>query len=203
MKRRMLAAILASVVYAVAATATAQELTPELVAALQRGGYVLLIRHATPERVNEPTPMDLANCAAQHRLTDKGREEARALGAAFQALKIPVGQVLASGYCRTLETARLAFGRAEPADILLHPIYAPIEGAPAVPPYPQRVELLKKLTATPPALGTNIVAITHGENLRDVVGSPVREAETVIYRPDGRGGSELVGKVQVTDWVAR
>ena len=79
MKRKMLAATLASVVYAVSAVATAQELTPELVAALQRGGHVLLIRHATPERVNEPTPMDLANCAAQHRLTDKGREEARAL----------------------------------------------------------------------------------------------------------------------------
>ena len=43
----MLAAALASVVYAVAAAGTAQELTLAHVAALQSGGHVLLIRHVT------------------------------------------------------------------------------------------------------------------------------------------------------------
>lgn len=181
----------------------AQQATPTLVDALQRGGHVLLIRHTKSERVQEPSPMDLANCAAQHRLTDKGREEARALAAAFQALKIPVGQVLSSGYCRTMETARLAFGRVQPSEILLHPVYVPIPGVAAPPPYPERIELLKKLLATPPIAGTNTVLVSHGENLRDTVGSPVTEGEAVIYQPDGRGGSTLVGRVLVTGWIAQ
>ncbi len=147
--------------------------------------------------------MDLANCAAQHRLTDKGREEARALAATFQALKIPVGEVLSSGYCRTMETARLAFGRAQASEVLLHPVYVPVPGVPVPPPYPQRIELLKKLLATPPTTETNTILVSHGENLRDAVGSPVTEGEAVIYQPDGRGGSTLVGRVLVTGWVAK
>ena len=70
-----------------------------------------------------------------------------------------------------METARLAFGRAEPSEVLLHPVYVPVPGLPLPPPYPQRIELLKRLLATPPAAGTNTVLVSPGENLRDAVGS--------------------------------
>ena len=52
------------------------------------------------------------DCATQRNLTDKGRAEARALGEHVKRLKIPIGEVLASPFCRTMETARLAFGKA-------------------------------------------------------------------------------------------
>ncbi len=44
------------------------------VEALRAGGYVLLFRYTTVQLVQEPSPIDLANCAVQHRLTDQGRE---------------------------------------------------------------------------------------------------------------------------------
>jgi phosphohistidine phosphatase SixA len=42
----------------------------------------------------------------QRNLTDKGRAEAREIGAHVKRLGIPVDEVLASPFCRTVETAR-------------------------------------------------------------------------------------------------
>lgn len=179
----------------------AQRITPILADALQQGGHVLVLRHTTAERIDEPSPMDLANCASQHRLTDKGRNEARALGEAFRTHKFPVGTVLSSGYCRTMETARLAFGHGESAETLLHPVYAPPPGVPLPPTYLQRTEQLKKLVATLPALGTNTVLVSHGENIRDALGFPLAFGETAIFRPDGQGETGLVGRVLVSGWA--
>ena len=52
------------------------------------------------------------DCAHQRNLTDGGRADARAIGAAIRSLGIPIGEVLASPFCRTRETAELIFGRA-------------------------------------------------------------------------------------------
>jgi rhodanese-related sulfurtransferase len=180
--------------------AAAQQVTPMLADALQRGGYVLLLRHMTAERVNEPSPMDLTKCTSQHRLTDKGRDEARNLGQALQALKVPIGDVLSSGYCRTMETARLAFGRAEASEALLHPAYVPLPGLKAPPNFAQRTESLKKLIATPPAPGTNMVLVTHGENIKEALGFPVSPGETVVFHADGKAGMAFVARVLANGW---
>jgi broad specificity phosphatase PhoE len=145
--------------------------------------------------------MDLTDCTTQHRLTDQGRNEARAIGMAFQAHKIPVGRVLSSGYCRTMETARLAFGRAQASEVLLPPSYMPVPGAPVPPTYQKRTELLKELLATSPGPGTNTVLVTHGVNIKDALGFSATQGEAVIFRPDGRGGTTLVERVLATGWV--
>ena len=54
---------------------------------------------------------DLRDCSRQRNLTAKGRREARSIGSALRRLDIPVGEAPASPYCRTRQTARLAFGR--------------------------------------------------------------------------------------------
>src|SRR3954464_2544153 len=84
-----------------------------LVSALRQGGFVLYLRHAsTGFGQNDEGMTDFANCASQRNLTDAGRAEARAIGAALRELRIPVGPVVASPFCRTMETARLVFGDA-------------------------------------------------------------------------------------------
>ena len=47
-------------------------------------------------------------------LTEQGRQESVALGERFRANKVQVDLVLSSQWCRCLDTARLAFGKAEP-----------------------------------------------------------------------------------------
>lgn len=82
---------------------------------LAAGGQVVLLRHATTTPgVGDPTGFRLHDCVTQRNLTEAGREESRRIGAAFKARAIPVERVLSSRWCRCLETARLAFGPAEP-----------------------------------------------------------------------------------------
>jgi hypothetical protein len=74
---------------------------------LRNGGYVVVIRHGrtdeSPANPRDETPTDLAQCAGQLMLNDTGKAQARAIGDAFKRAGIPVGKVLASGYCRAIE----------------------------------------------------------------------------------------------------
>ena len=68
---------------------------------------------------------------------DAGRDEARRIGVAIKRLEIPVGEVMASPFCRTMETAQLIFGRATAT--------AAVRGGPARPDTPDRYAELRKL----------------------------------------------------------
>jgi hypothetical protein len=73
-----------------------------------RGGHVALVRHAgTVGGFGDPPGFKLEDCATQRNLTDKGRAQARALGARFRAEGVAVGKVLSSQWCRCRETAAL------------------------------------------------------------------------------------------------
>jgi hypothetical protein len=96
---------------------------------LRRGGYVLAFRHAATDFSMTDSTRDLRDCLRQHNLTAEGRRGARSIGREFQRLRIPVGRVLASPFCRTRETAILAFGRAVPSRALLSMEF--FEGEPA------------------------------------------------------------------------
>ena len=86
-----------------------------LVRALRGGGYTLYFRHtATDFSQHDRAMTGYAECATQRNLSDAGRAQARAIGEAIRALGLPVGEVIASPFCRTMETGRLMFGRAEP-----------------------------------------------------------------------------------------
>ena len=85
---------------------------PALLSALRAGGYILYFRHtATDFGQNDEQMTGFEDCANQRNLTDGGRADARAIGAAIRSLGIPIGEVLASPFCRTRETAELIFGR--------------------------------------------------------------------------------------------
>src|SRR5438876_3000127 len=88
----------------------AQELSgAALVDALQRGGYVLVMRHASSPR-EAPTKQSAQadNVNLERQLDQGGRATAIAMGNALRELKIPIGEVLTSPTYRALETVRLA-----------------------------------------------------------------------------------------------
>ena len=85
----------------------------DLLAALRAGGHILYFRHADTDHRQVDRGVRLEDCATQRNLTDAGRDHSRALGEAIRSLGIPIGAVLASPMCRTMETATLfAFGTA-------------------------------------------------------------------------------------------
>jgi len=165
----------------------------ELLSELRKGGYVIYFRHTSTDfsRDDSRSTSD-DDCDNQRPLTDKGREEARRIGAAFQALKIPVEKVQASPRCRTMETAMLAFGRAEKAN--------EVRGGPAAPDNPDRYAGLRRLLSTPVKPGVNLAISSHGNPFYATAGAPyLAEGEAAVVRPLGKD-FEIVARVRHDAW---
>ena len=157
---------------------------------------MLYIRHTSTDfSKNDAKMASYEDCANQRPLTDKGRDEARALGAHIRRLGIPVGKVYASPFCRTVETAMLAFGKAEKTN--------EARGGPLKSDDPKRYDALRKLLAVPPAPGTNNVVSSHGNPYRALFGDPyLAEGELAVVRPGGKAGFEAVARIKLGDWEA-
>ncbi len=168
-----------------------------LAAALKRGGYVIYFRHADTGPAYLEQGVDLKRCETQRNLNDNGRAEAKLIGTQFKNLNIPVGEVLASEFCRCKETADLAFGRYK-----LEPMLTGVgRSAEAAPRREQAIAALKKLLAASPVPGTNTVLVSHGFNLLDAEGFHLgTQGEAAIYDPDGKGGYVLVARLLPREW---
>ena len=154
---------------------TADELKgATLVQALRSGGFVMYMRHA----LQIPPVSD--KCIGNS-LTPVGEEQARNVGAALGALKIPVGVVHSSEVCRSRDTARLlGLGPYE--------ISADLNPGGMPPGVDIDAARMRQLAQLPPR-GTNTVLVSH------LHGSIKREAwmhlelaEIIVYRPDGGAG---------------
>ncbi len=85
----------------------------EAMTALRRGGVVVLLRHAATEPgIGDPPGFRPGECATQRQLSEPGREQARRIGTWFSARGLAPAEVRSSAWCRCLDTASLAFGRA-------------------------------------------------------------------------------------------
>jgi phosphohistidine phosphatase SixA len=169
---------------------------PALLSALRSGGYVLYLRHTSTDfGENDERMTDYADCARQRNLTDRGRAEARAIGAAVRELKIPVAIVYASPYCRTIETGKLVFGTVTPSMAVV--------GGPARPDNPERYAALRKLLSTPVAVGSNVAISSHGNPFYSVAGLPyLAEGEMAVVEPKGSGAFVVVAKITKDSWAA-
>jgi phosphohistidine phosphatase SixA len=165
-----------------------------LVSALRAGGFVLYFRHTSTDFGQSDESMtSFEDCSGQRNLTDKGRSEAHAIGAAIHELRIPVGRVLASPFCRTVETAMLAFGKAEKT--------LGLRGWPASSADPDRYAALRGYLAAAPIAGTNTVLVGHGNPFRAVAGPPhLKEGEAAVIKPLGGETFEIAARVQVQEW---
>ncbi|HSD54870.1 MAG TPA: histidine phosphatase family protein [Burkholderiales bacterium] len=162
---RTLAVACALAAFAQCGTAAGHVAPADAIALLRGGGYILYFRHtATDFAQNDAQMTSFEDCSRQRNLTDRGRQDARAIGTALRALGIPIGKVHASPYCRTVETAVLAFGRAEKTQA--------VRGGPAQPESPERYDPLRKLLAQRPAQNVNDVIVSHGNPFVAVAGPP-------------------------------
>ncbi len=167
----------------------------EVLERLREGGYVVFLRHAaTDHSERDRLGVPLTDCAGQRNLTDAGREQARELGRAWRALAIPVGDVLSSGYCRTRETAELAFGRAT--------IVPALTGIPTeqVGTYAGRVRALRRLLGTRPDAGENVVVVGHIANLEAATEVELEEGDAAVFEPHGDGRFRLLARVPASVW---
>ena len=195
-----LAAVLAAVVVSTAGAApsVAGLAGPALTDALREGGYVIYFRHAATDFSEEDTDTrNLQNCRTQRNLTSQGRADARAIGRAFRRLRIPVGAVLASRYCRTRQTALLAFGRVRTTTDLTSLPSASTERE-----RDRRVAALRRLLATPPRRGVNHVLVAHLFNIQAAANVSLDEGEAAVFAPRGGTRFRLVARIRPEKWAA-
>ena len=167
----------------------------EVVERLRDGGYVVFLRHAaTDHSQKDRLGVPLTDCRGQRNLNDAGRAQARSIGEAWQALELPLGDVLASGYCRTRETAELAFGRAT--------IVPTLTGIPAemVGTYSGRVRALRRMLGTKPADRDNTVIVGHIANLEAATKVEIEEGDAAVFVPLGDSRYRLLATLPASAW---
>jgi phosphohistidine phosphatase SixA len=165
-----------------------------LIDALRTGGLVVYFRHAATDfGENDIGMTDYADCRNRN-LTDAGRADARLIGSAIQRLGLPIGDVLASPVCRTMETAALIFGRAVATPAVL--------GGPAAA-GPEKYAGLVPLLSTWPPAGVDLVVVGHANPFRAGSDIPLlAEGEAAVLRPLGTQGFHLVARIPKDGWDA-
>ncbi len=173
----------------------------ELLTALQDGGHVIYFRHAQTERdyADQADPnMSLDDCESQRKLNDVGIQQAKDIGAAFTDKSIPVGDVVASQYCRAWQTADLAFGKHEQNPKLN---FLPFEDYTDAQVEEMKANVTPLLTATPPA-GQNTIIVGHDDIFEAATGIyPDPQGMAYVLTPDGSGGFTLQANLLPSEWA--
>lgn len=181
--------------------AAAQTLTgAALVKALQQGGYVIVMRHASsPQAVPDKEHANADNVKLERQLDAAGRENATAMGQALRDLKIPIGAVLTSPTYRVQETVKYA---GIPNPQLFEQLGDTGQSMAAV--ADTAAAWLRDRAAQRPAPGTNMVIITHFPNITrafPALGPQFAEGESAILRPAGNGQAQVVARVRIDEWT--
>lgn len=188
----LLASLLASLLLPswLGAGAAAAELHDDarLLQAMRQGGVAVLIRHsATDPGTGDPPEFRLNDCATQRNLSDAGRAQARRLGGWFRSNGIVPASVRASPWCRTRETATLAFGRFED-----WPALSNLFGDRS---RQQDHALQVRRAIADVAVGHTAVLVSHGISINAFIGVYLSQGEFVVVRPSGGdGGVEVLGR---------
>jgi broad specificity phosphatase PhoE len=164
--------------------------------ALRRGGYVIVLRHAAADHAHpDSAHPSLAKCSTQEPLTTLGITQARQIGRAISALKLPIRQVLYSPFCRTRTTARLAFGKVgQPSRALISSGYPGVNHA-------RQAAQVRALLNTRPQPGTDTGLVTHANTLRNAKMPVPAEGGAVIYKPRPGHQPLMVAELSPTQWT--
>lgn len=159
---------------------------------LRNGGHVLLIRHAETEPgIGDPPGFRLEDCSSQRNLSSAGRAQSRHIGERFASNGIPVDRVLSSRWCRCLDTARLAFGKATPEPVL-DSFFADQARSDA-----QTAAARARIQAfRGPG---NLVLVTHQVNITAITGKSPAQGEIFVVRAGPQGKPQWIGRLSATN----
>ncbi|MBX9818532.1 MAG: histidine phosphatase family protein [Burkholderiaceae bacterium] len=140
-----------------------------------QAGSVVLIRHALAPGVGDPAAFALNDCKTQRNLNDEGRAQAKRIGEFFRQQRVPVEAVWSSQWCRTRETADLAFPGLRVDKAAFNSFFGEPDSAPD-----QTRAAMALLNAWQ---GTGLlVVVTHQVNITAITGVVPASGEAVVLR---------------------
>ena len=142
-------------------------------ARLSQPGIVAIVRHAHAPGTGDSAQFRLDDCTTQRKFDERGREQAREIGAAIRGAGVTVDRVLTSQWCRRRDTARLL-------DL------GPVEELPALNSFfrnpdradRQTAELRQFLFGLPS--GKIVILVTHYVNIRALTGRGAASGEVFL-----------------------
>lgn len=182
--------------------AAAQTASPQaLLDALKQGGLVVFMRHGeTGPAYADRDRAVMGDCATQRNLNAVGRAQNAIMAVALKTLKVPVGTVWSSEFCRSWQTAETLFGPqgyTVTPSLSVPPSYPVVNAADTL----ANNTYLRAMLADKPAVGRNTWLVSHGVNVLLATGyHPSEQGEIVLFRPNGKGGYTRLGSIEPADW---
>ena len=167
-----------------------------LVQELRKGGYNLYFRHVATDwtqsdQVQQSGDWTSCDPSRIRQLSNQGRNDAKMAGEAIRALRIPIGRVVASPYCRTVDTAKLMFpGPVEASTDVINMRVADYFGG-----RDRVITRFQGRLSAPPLAGFNNVFVAHGNLARAATTVYPDEGEAIVFRPLGNSQFEFVGRL--------
>lgn len=168
----------------------------ELIQKIQSGGFILYFRHTATDISQKDT--DLNDCKLQRNLSLLGIKQAERIGRNFKQLHIPVGQVWASPYCRTQDTAKLIFEKFKTDDNLKFSIN---QDKSELKTYGRH--LRNQMLNRPSNKPNNLVFVGHTSNLKDAVDVwPRPEGVLAIFKKQS-SQIHFIGFIHPNEWPVK
>ncbi len=155
--------------------------------AFSEPGAIAIMRHALAPGTGDPANLTIGDCSTQRNLNDRGRDQARAIGAALREHGITFDAVLSSQWCRTRETAELL-------DM------GPVTEAPPLNSFFRDFSTRDQQTAETRDLIVKtegrLMLVTHQVNISALTGQSTRSGEVLIIRLT-ENGTEVLGSILI------
>lgn len=162
--------------------------------ALKEGGKVVLVRHAAIDKeFASPFTLD-ETCFSERNLNELGQEQAKQINKSFKANNVKIEKVFSSPYCRTKETAELAFGsfQVKPELHLTKAITADKAAY-----YIQRTRDFIG-NYQPKLEQSNLILVTHRPNILELSNVNTQPADMVLLEPLGDGLYDVIAHLKNT-----
>ena len=167
-----------------------------LIGRLHSERLVLLFRHDRTA-INgrwDYEPYVIGGCDQQRGLSDAGRASAQAIGTAIQLLNLPIRRVIASPYCRAIDSARLMFGG-------VHQITPELIGADGKERNfdTVRTDLSRLIARESPEHGL-LVMVGHHGTIDALTTRMLDEGDALVLHRTDAGNIEIVAHIPAARW---
>ena len=155
--------------------------------AFSEPGAIAIMRHALAPGTGDPANLTIGDCSTQRNLDDRGRDQARAIGAALRERGITFDTVVSSQWCRTRETAELLG-------------LGPVTEAPSLNSFFRDFSTRDQQTAETRDLIAEtegrLMLVTHQVNISALTGQSTRSGEVLIIRATD-AGVDVLGSILI------
>ena len=163
--------------------------TGRLIEQMKTGGHILMIRHALAPGNGDPAEFKIGDCSTQRNLDDRGRAQARSIGAWLRSRGIVKARVFSSQWCRCLDTANLInMGPVTPLPALNSFYDRPQDREP-------NLKDLRLFLSKQKSHDELLILVTHFVTISAISGEAVSSGEGVVLRMEEKGAYEFVGKL--------